>query len=78
MPIIESLEDDEGLRCVDIIEREDGTYTFKEFRKDREDMGRWLPTRDFSSATYGSLDEAIGAAQSWIPWLSDFVKTKGP
>jgi hypothetical protein len=70
------LEDDEDLHCVDIIEREDGTYTFKEFRKDREDMGRWLLVRDFSSVTYGSPDEAIGAAASTIPWLSNVLKTE--
>jgi hypothetical protein len=34
VPAIKSLEDEEGLRCVDIIERDEGTYTFKEFRKD--------------------------------------------
>jgi hypothetical protein len=76
MPAIKSLEDDEGLRCVDIIEREDGTYAFKEFRKDREDMGRWLLARDFSSATYSSPDEAISAAASRIPWLSDVIRTE--
>lgn len=75
MPAIKSLEDDEGLRCVDIVEREDGAYAFKEFRKDREDMGRWLLVRDFSSAAYSSPDEAIIAAASRIPWLSDVVQT---
>ncbi len=76
MRAIKSLEDDEGLRCVDIIACEDGTFTFKEFRKDLEDMGRWFLVRDFSSTTYSSLDEAISAASSRTPWLSDVVKTE--
>jgi hypothetical protein len=71
MQAIKSLEDEEGLRCVDIIEREDGTYTFKEFRKDREDAGRWLLVRDFSSITCTGLDETIRAAATRVPWLAE-------
>jgi hypothetical protein len=73
MRTIKSLEDDEGLRCIDVIECDDGTYTFKVFRKDREDMGHWLLVTDFSSVTWGSLDETISAAASRIPWFSNVV-----
>jgi hypothetical protein len=75
MPAIKSLEDEEGLRCVDIIERADGTYTFKEFRKDREDMGRWLLVRDFSSTIYANLDETVHGAAARIPWLADMLRS---
>jgi hypothetical protein len=78
MPAIKSMEDEEGLRCVDIIQREDGTYTFKEFRKDREDIGRWLLIRDFSSTTYASSDETIRAAAARIPWFAEVLKSGVP
>src|SRR5262249_54237285 len=32
-----SLEDADGFRCIDIIERGDGSFGFKEFRRDPED-----------------------------------------
>jgi hypothetical protein len=39
--VIQSIEDADGLRCVDLIAHPDGTFAFKEFRRDPEDGGRW-------------------------------------
>jgi hypothetical protein len=39
--VIQSIEDADGLRCVDLIAHRDGTFAFKEFRRDPEDGGRW-------------------------------------
>jgi hypothetical protein len=38
---ISSLHNDEVDRCVDIIRHVDGTFGFKEFRRDPEDRGGW-------------------------------------
>jgi len=70
MPVILSLEDDDGLRCIDIIRREDGTYTFKEFRKDLEDPGRWYLVSDFSNESYATKEGAIAQAGKAILWLN--------
>jgi len=70
MPVILSLEDDDGLRCIDIIRREDGTYTFKEFRKDLEDPGRWYLVSDFSNESYATKEGAIAQARKAILWLN--------
>ena len=70
MPVILSLEDDDGLRCIDIIRREDGTYTFKEFRKDLEDPGRWYLVNDFSNESYATKEGAIAQAGKAILWLN--------
>jgi len=70
MPVILSLEDDDGLRCIDIIRREDGTYTFKEFRKDLEDPGRWYLVNDFSNESYATKEGAIAEAGKAILWLN--------
>jgi len=69
MTAILSLEDDEGLRCVDIIRREDGTYTFKEFRKDPEDPGRWYLVNDFSNVSHTTKEDAIAHAGKAVSWL---------
>lgn len=40
-PVIRSIEDGFGERCLDILKHPDGTYTLKAFRRDPEDGGRW-------------------------------------
>jgi hypothetical protein len=68
MTVILSLEDDEGLRCVDIIEGEEGTFTFKEFRRDVEDR-RWYLVADFSNVRHTTKEAAIADAVRTVRWL---------
>ena len=49
MTVIQSIEDADGLRCVDLIAHPDGTFAFKEFRRDPEDGGRWTLIADYSA-----------------------------
>lgn len=67
--VLVSLEDSQGLRCVDIFRRADGSFGFKEFRKDPEDGGGWTLTADFSHLTYPSQDAALAAAAATLGWL---------
>jgi len=66
-----SLEDSDGFRCVDIIEHPDGTFTFKEFRRDPEDAGRWTLVDDYSHERYATKDDALRAAAGAIPWFAE-------
>lgn len=68
--VLASLEDREGRRCADIFRRGDGSFGFKEFRRDPEDGGGWTPTRDYSHLRYGSQDEARRAAAATLGWLT--------
>jgi hypothetical protein len=67
--VLVSLEDPQGLRCVDIFRRADGSFGFKEFRRDPEDRGGWTMTADFSHLTYPSQDAALAAATATLGWL---------
>jgi hypothetical protein len=69
MKVVDSLEDAEGLRCVDLFVRADGSYGFKEFRRDPEDAGRWTPVGDYSGLRYPSADAALAAAAAAIAWF---------
>ncbi len=40
MKAVDSIADADARRCVDILLRDDGTFGFKEFRRDPEDAGR--------------------------------------
>lgn len=68
--IIHSIEDNEGLRCVDVARSDDGAFYFKEFRRDPEDGGRWTLTADYSAARYTTGSDAIAAASNRLPWLA--------
>jgi hypothetical protein len=69
MKLIDSIEDPTGCHCVDLIFLADDAFTFKTYRRDPEDSGRWTLTGDFSRTSYGSADAALRAASGVVPWL---------
>jgi hypothetical protein len=68
---IRSLHNDEADRCVDILKHENGTFGFKEFRRDPEDRGGWTLVGQNPQRTYATEDEAIAAAKAAVAWLRD-------
>jgi hypothetical protein len=67
--VIRSLHNDDVDRCVDIIRREDGTFGFKEFRRDPEDRGGWTLVGYNPRKVYATAEEAIDAARAAVVWL---------
>ena len=67
--VLASLETDDGMRCVDLFRRPDGTFGYEEFRRDPEDQGVWTPMSCASGFSYPSLDAARAAAASAVKWL---------
>ena len=67
--VLKSYEDADGFRCVDIFRRSDGTFGFKEFRRDPEDGGRWTLVGDFSHLSYPAESEALDAAAQEVSWF---------
>ena len=74
--VFDSIETGDGMRCVDLFVRPDGTYGFEEFRRDPEDSGTWSPMHYFSGKAFGSMDEALGAALKAVVWLSDALRER--
>jgi hypothetical protein len=68
--VVKSLEDADGFRCVDILARADGTFSFKEFRRDPEDAGRWTLLGDYSQYSYPTVEDALRAAATKLAWFS--------
>jgi hypothetical protein len=69
MPMVTSFEDAEGLRCIDIVERDDRTFVIRECRRDPEAGGRWSIVGDYSGLVFASKADAIEAARKAFPWL---------
>ena len=67
--VLVSLETDDGLRCVDIFRRPDGTFGYEEFRRDPEDQGAWTPMGFASGLSYASVEQARAAAAAAVQWL---------
>ena len=68
--VLDSFETADGICCVDIFIREDGTYGFAEYRRDPENGGRCFTLRDFSVQVFGTREQVLKAAQGSIQWLS--------
>jgi hypothetical protein len=71
--MIKSIEDALGINCVDVITRPDGQFTFKVFRKDPEDQGRWSLVADYSGLQFNTEEEAFCAAAAKVPWLAELL-----
>jgi hypothetical protein len=69
--VLESVETDDGLRCVDFFRRHDGSFGCEEFRRDPEDRGAWTPVRFASGLRYEDLRAARGAAHASVAWFAD-------
>jgi hypothetical protein len=68
--VLDSFENFDGSRCVDIFRRPDGSFGFEEFRRDAEDAGLWTPVSYFSGKDFISKEQAIAAAKRAVVWLT--------
>ena len=68
--VMESVENPQHDRCVDVFTRPDGSFGFEEFRRDPEDNGAWTPVSYFSGHRYTSRDDALAEAARRVAWLA--------
>ena len=66
--VVVSLEDKTGDRCVDIIDRRDGSFGFVECRRDPEDPHGWRRLGPVNGG-FESRQRAQDAARSAVKWL---------
>ena len=68
--VLESLENPQHDRCVDVFTRLDGSFGFEEFRRDAEDAGAWTPVSYFSGLCFASQGDALREAVRRVVWLA--------
>ncbi len=71
--ILHSFEIESGEFCVDVFVREDGSFGFEEFRRDSEDMGRWIGLHYYSALRYETQEKALLEAQRCVVWFDQTV-----
>jgi len=71
--VLDSIENGQHDRCVDLFRRPDGSFGFEEFRRDVEDAGAWTPVAYYSRVAYASNEAALDAAVARVVWLGEAV-----
>ena len=71
--VVDSIENGQHDRCVDLFRRPDGSFGFEEFRRDVEDAGAWTPVAYYSRVAYASNEAALDAAVARVVWLGEAV-----
>jgi len=69
--VINSFNNDESNRCVDIIEQPDGLCRFQHWRREPEDLSGWILLMDSTPAVFANEQAAIEAARQEVAWFDN-------
>lgn len=69
--VITSRNSADGLLCVDVFQRADGSFGFEEFRRDPEDASGWYAVGGFNDLRFGSADDADRDATARVSWYEN-------
>jgi hypothetical protein len=67
--VVNSFDNDEKNRCVDIVQDLEGNFGFQELRREPEDTSGWFLIRDSLPIDFASEAEAIKGAQQAVKWF---------
>ncbi|HUY16900.1 MAG TPA: hypothetical protein VMV11_04980 [Acidimicrobiales bacterium] len=71
--VLNSHQTFDGMHCVDVFSRPNGTFGFEEFRRDPEDRGAWTPIGYFSNHEYDSVADVLVGARRNVTWLGPLL-----
>jgi len=71
--VLQSLENFEHDRCVDLFRRDDGSYGFESFRRDPESSGGWFPVGGFADEVFDSDNAALQSARQRVAWFNELM-----
>ena len=73
--VVRSINNSDQSLCVDIFKRNDKTYGFEEYRRDKETYEGWYKVNIYEHKTYLTEKEAFANACKYIHWLKKNKKT---
>jgi hypothetical protein len=74
--VLQSIENAEHDRCVDLFRRPDGSFGFEVFRRDVEDGGVWTAVAYHSGGAYASEEAALAKAVGAVSWLAEALAAR--
>ena len=75
MKVIRSIHETDARRCIDILQRPDGSLTFREFRRDPEDGGRWFMVADYADRSFSDEAALLADAKTRTGWMAHEAAT---
>lgn len=69
LKVLRSIHDRDVRHCVDVLQSRDGLLTYREFRRDPEDGGRWFITNDFAHRSFADEAALLIDARREIAWM---------
>lgn len=69
--VVASFNGPAGDYCVDIFERDDGTFGFEEYRRDPEDLRGWFSLHRYSRRVFATEQDALVQAKAAVAWMAD-------
>lgn len=72
--VLSSIETPEGDRCVDMFERENGTFGFEEWRRDPESLSGWFAIGHYGDGIFETAEAALAEARTRVAWLADSLR----
>lgn len=73
--VLVSHETPDGLRCVDLLKRADGSFGFEEYRRDPDDGRGWYAVGGTGDISFKSRKAMLDAARRNISWLDEVLKS---
>ena len=71
--IIRSINNSDKSLCVDIFKRDDKTYGFEEYRRDKETYEGWYKVNMYEQNIYQTEKEAFADACKYVYWLREIT-----
>jgi hypothetical protein len=72
--VLNSVNNEHADRCVDFIVRADGSYGYKQYRRDVEDNGAWFVIASFDDDVFVRYEDAVDSAVKNVAWLSEAME----
>ena len=69
--VIHSINNSDQSLCVDIFIRNDKTYGFEEYRRDKETYDGWYKVKMYEHNIYLTEKEAFSNACKYVHWLRE-------
>ena len=71
--VVRSINNSDQSLCVDIFKRNNNTFGFEEYRRDKETHEGWYKVNSFGDYVYFSEQEALTNAYKNVSWLKEKV-----
>ena len=71
--VVRSINNSDQSLCIDIFKRNDNTFGFEEYRRDKETHEGWYKVKMYENNIYLTEKEAFSNACKYLHWLRENI-----